>query len=345
MIGIYKYLLSILVLSTVLFSCKTDTQTKNDNEIAVLQQEMLQGNPVIDGLSAKIESEPENTDLLVLRAEAFYELGFLEKAEKDMRRVLQSDSSNIIHVHLLSDIYFDNEKKGEAINLLEKYISNHSNIPSLLKLAEFQYIEELHHASLGSTDKILEINIKNPEAYYVKGMNYNALNQIDSAIQSFSKAISYNAKHTDALANLAIIESKRGNTEAALNFFNQAEKVSPKNIDLLYAKAEFFQEQSQFEKAIEVYEKMNSFQPQETEAFFQKGLALLETKKYLDAYKAFNIAIMNEPEFIEAYYFRGLSAQALGKINAAKADFQQAIQFNPQFEEAQEALELLNQKK
>ena len=95
----------------------------------------------IQDLTKMILESPDDPDLYYDRAILYYENSAFDEAIDDITRAQKIDSLRPDLYHLLADVYLDYYKSFDALKTMEKVVSIHpTRIPSLLKLAEFQYI-------------------------------------------------------------------------------------------------------------------------------------------------------------------------------------------------------------
>ena len=329
-VAILIYLLIIISC----WSCQNDPPTSKALPTAL----PTTGNPAIDGFTKEIAAHPNDPRLYAQRGALFYENENYDEAIKDLKTALRYDSTNVTYLHLLSDAYLDYYQSYNALSTLQKAATLYpKRIPTLLKLCEFELILEQHEASIKTINKVLALQPLNPDAFFMLGMNFKEMGNIDRAIGSFQTAVENDPDLVDAWINLGQLHAQK-NSKMARVFFDNALQVDPNNITALHAKAAYLHETNQLQEAIATYRQLNITDPTYEEGFFNTGIIYLEMDSLKRAYQHFDLAAKSSPTYIMAYYYRGLVQEQQGNVEAAKKDYQQALNLNPGFDRAKEAL-------
>ena len=323
-----------LCLCLVATSCQSDTISNKE----ITKSLPITGNPAIDGLTKEISLQPTDPRLYAQRGALFYEEEGYDEAIKDLTKALSYDSTNVSYLHLLSDAYLDYYQSYNAITTLEKAATLYpERIPTLLKLSEFQLILKKHEESIKTINSILKLERLNPNAFFMLGLNFKELGNIDRAIGSFQTAVENDPDLVDAWINLGQLHAQK-KSNLARHFFDNALKVAPENTNALHAKAVFLHDSNQLQEALTTYRQLNIIDPTYEDAFFNSGIIYLEMDSLKQAYNHFNLAAQTSPTFVMAYYYRGLAQEQQGRIAEAKKDYQQALRLDPEFERAVVAL-------
>ena len=336
---IFSYLgFSILFLSIVI-SCK-------EGKVEVLnkvEEKFETQDPDLIEIGEAIEKNPELSENYFLRASMLYEKSVYAPALTDINKALSIDSSKAEYFHLLSDIYLDYYKSGDALDVMEKTIDKFpKNIPSLLKLAELQLILKQFDGSFFTVQKILNIDKQNAEAFFMLGMIYRAQNEKEKAIASFQSAVEIDPEIIDAWIILGDLFSEK-DYKIAERYYDNAIRIDAHNVQAIHAKAYYLQNSNRSMEAIELYKKINAKNPQYVDAYLNTGILYLEMDSLENAYEHFNILIKIEPQSHLGYYYRGITNMFRGDKEGAKNDLEQALVFNNSFEKAKIALTELSQ--
>lgn len=247
----------------------------------------------------------------------------------------------------------------EEINRLTKITCN---LDLIKKIGRSDLIEDhLYHGLLsyftGNYDKSLEVydlalnmDSNNPEIWFNKGIVLAELRQIESAIQSFEKALEINpnfyeaqyykwlyslksSKHEEVLENLeCLIEDTQnencwfnaGETLVKINQLENAIRVLDRALELNpdFTKARLLKvislfDLGEYEKSLDVLNYFSETKVNEPEIFFWKGKVLLKLGQYENSIEALNKVLDTNPEDIKSLY---LKIDALSKINVCKKD-------------------------
>ena len=329
-------ILYLFILSVCTFlACKN---TDKKAEIVVT------GNPVIDDLSKKIAENPKNDSLYAMRAAAYYKDNIYDEAVKDLAKALAIDTANVAYHHILADVYMDKSDSRLAIRTMERVVGLYpTRIPSLLKLAELQYIVQQYRPSIETTAKVLQIDPQSAEAFFMQGRNLNALNEKDRAIAALKKCTALDAEHVDAWVELGhLMEEKKDAT--ALQYFLTAQRIDSTDVPAIFGEAVYYSNRGQLEKSIATYKKVVAKNPQDADALYNIGLLYMDLKKTKEAKDNFNICTNVDPQYVMAFFYRAVCNEELGQFAEAKKDYENTMRLSPNFERGRLALEKINLK-
>lgn len=325
--------LVVLIIATSLWqACTNGDQATDENQVA------LSGDNDIDQISIRLGEEPKNAGLYALRAELYYEKNSFDQAIQDMNAALTLDSVNLDYHHLLADIYLDYFRSRLALQTMERAVAiAPDHIPSLLKLSEIQLFLKKNEASLGTINKVLQLDPQNALAFFFMGKNFEELGDINRAINSFQEASENDPEMLDAWIKL-------GQLHAAINgslaeaFFNNAIELDSSSTIALNAKAEYRWSLDDPQGALALYKTAILKAPMDEKSYYNAGLVYLELDSIAKARDHFNMAIENSPLYVAAYYYRGYAAELSGDKAAAKRDYEHALRLSPSYERAQEGM-------
>ncbi len=299
-------------------------------------------NPAVNSVSRQIADSPDDPDLYYARAELFYESAAYDEAIGDLETALSYDSMNIRYLHLLADSYLDYFKSKEAIATLKQTLDYHpQHIVTHLKLSEFQLILKQYDESMQTLARVLNLDPRNPEAYFMMGLNYKETGDTARAINSFQETVEIDPDIVDAWVLLGQLQGAMGN-DIAQQYFESALIVSPNNINVMHAKADYLSDQEKLKEAIEVYQEITRIDPQYEEAYFNMGLLYMDLDSIGRARKQFDILVKVAPLHIRGYYYKGLCSELLAQHQEAKNSYAQALRMAPDYADAQAGLERVN---
>jgi len=330
--GVYAYIM--LVLIATMISCGGDQK-------APATKQRSTGDDMIDRISQKIASEPQNADLLYERAARLYEKDEYEASISDLEAALSIDSLQAKYYHLLSDNYLDYYRSRKALDMMERAARLFpERIPTLLKLSEVQMILGQFENSVFTVNEILRLDPQNNEAFFMLGMNFRAMGQIKKAINSFQTAVENDPEMIDAWLILGELHEKNG-TGKPLQFYENALTIAPDNPQVLHSKAFYLQNNGRIPEALDIYKEINQKVPQYTDAYLNAGVLYMEMDSFERAFEQMNILAGIQPENPSAYYYRGLIHKAYGNYEAAAIDMQNAVNLGPNFQAAKDELALV----
>jgi tetratricopeptide (TPR) repeat protein len=334
--GISKSLI-ILLLAVSLFSCGSNDKKNGEANSKIQDQALTE-------LNELIREDPKNPELLFQRAELYYKHTAYDEALDDLGAAQKIDSLKPEYYHLLADVYMDYYKSHFALKTMEKVVSLHPRrVPSLLKLAEFQYILKKYEKSIYTCNEVLAVDRTEPEAFFMLGMNFREIGDSERAKNSFQTAVEFDPQLIDAWLLLGTIYEAEKNPKA-LTYYESAVLMAPESVEALHAKAFYLQNHGNIPEAITIYRKINELDPQYTDAYLNSGLLFMELDSVKQAREYFNLFVKKDLTNPIGYFYRGVSNEALGNLKNARLDYEQALRLSPDFEDAQKALDDLNSK-
>ena len=324
----------ILVLMIVLPSCKNNSVSEDtisnasENDVDVVHAGMLQA----------IKDDPSNASIWEAKSRYLYEHEKYDEALQDIEQAIALDSTVIDYQHLKADIQLDYYKSREAIATLQQILLRNPNrIPTLLKLSEFQHILKNYDASIQTINDVIRLQSYNAEAYFMLGMNFRELNDIEKAKASFQRAVELDADLTDGWIILGNMYEAEKNKQA-LQYYNSAVSSNPRSIAALHSKAFYLQNDDDILGAIQIYRQINQLDPQYEDAYLNTGILYLSIDSLQQAKEHFNILRQINPANPFAFYYTGLTEEYLGNLDRAKASYSTALRLKPDYTKAQEAL-------
>lgn len=304
----------------------------------------LTGDTQVDQLNQQLEKAPDNIDLLYQRASIYYDKDEFEASIQDLEKAMSIDSLQPQIYHLLADNYLDYFRSREALDVMEKASRLFpERIPTLLKLSEMQMILNQNENSIFTVNEILRQSPQNNEAFFMLGMNFRAMGDIDRAINSFQTAVENDPEMVDAWIILGELHEQQGSKDA-IKFFDNALNVAPDKPEVLHSKAFYLQNHGDISGALELYRQINLKTPSYTDAYLNAGLIYLDQDSLELAFEQMNILAGVEPQNPLPYYYRGLIHNAYGNYEAAAIDLQNSLNISPDFPAAKELLVKVQEK-
>ena len=324
-------ILYLFILSVCAFlACKN---TDKKAEIIVT------GNPVIDDLSKKIAENPKNDSLYAMRAAAYYKDNIYDEAVKDLAKALSIDTTNAVYHHILADVYMDKNDSRMALRTMERVVGLYpTRVPSLLKLAEFQYILKQYKPSVETTSRVLQIDPQSAEAFFMQGRNLDALNEKDRAIAALKKCTALDSEHIDAWVELGHLMEQKKDANA-LQYFLTAQRIDSTDVPAIFGEAVYYSNRGQLDKSIATYKRVVAKNPQDADALYNIGLLYMDLKKIKEAKDNFNICTNVDPQYVMAFFYRAVCNEQLGQLAEAKKDYENTMRLSPNFERGRLALE------
>ena len=328
-----------IVITGIFSTCAENTQNQSAPEIS---EAISSGLPSVQKLTQAIEQDPNNAQLYAERGALFYELENYDEGIADLSKAIGLDSSQAQYYHLLADIYLDYYRSKQALNTLQLAANKFpKRIPTLLKLAEFQWILKQYNDALFTLERIRVIDPLNSEMFFMFGNVFKDMGRKDEAINAYQSCVENDPENIDAWIELGrLIAEKK--LPAAERYFDNALRVDSNNVAALHAKAYYLSNQkNDLNAALKLYKKINTIDPQYVDGYYNAGLLYLDMDSIAQAYKSFDIAVKMAPTFAEGYYHRGVAAELMGNTSQAVKDYENVLRFDPEFQGAKAGLERL----
>lgn len=320
----------MVLLSMAIISCVGE-EKKSKGSVST-------GDNLVDQLTQQIIEAPDNSELLYQRATVLHEKEEYEAAIRDLEKAMSIDSLKPKYYHLLSDNYMDYFKSRRALDVMEKAARLfNERIPTLLKLSETQMLLSQHENSVFTVNEILRLDPQNNEAYFMLGMNFRAMGQLNKAINSFQTAVETDPEMVDAWLILGELHEKNG-TGNPMKYYENALTVSPNNPQVMHSMAFHLQNSGDIPGAIKLYKEISTKNRQYTDAYINAGILYIEQDSLEQAFEQMNILAGVQPENPFAYYYRGVIHKAYGNYESAEIDLQNAVNLQPLFTQAKEEL-------
>ena len=177
-------------------------------------------------------------------------------------------------------------------------------------------------------DKAIEIDPRNFEGWFSRGLTKNLLKQYEEATKDFDKAIEIEPE--DYTCWRLRGQSKGGleQYEEAIKDFDKAIEYGPKDYYswLLRGKSKYCLQQ--YEEAIKDLDKAIEINPEDNDSWVWRGQSKVGLMQYEEAIKDFDKAIEINPQASDSLGMRGLTYLRSMKYELAEKDFKKAYEIN-----------------
>jgi len=309
----------------VLFLSSCGENTEKTNSAGQLPKEII-------SLNNKIEAEPLNASLFFRRANIYKAIGKDSLAFVDLLNTVKIDSTQARYFSAIGDFLFEKKDISASVKWFQKAISIDPNDEvSHLKMANLFLYTQKYEKAFVEINTVLKRNVYNAEAYFLKGMCYKDMKEIDKAISSFQTAVQTEPKYYDGFMQLGLLYTQKKNP-LALQYFDNAIRLDSLNFEGHYAKAMFHQTQGQYAEAKKVFKEGIGVYKTLAEAYYNIGWMLLHQDSAAKAKREFERVLAYDQDNAKAYFNRGLCNEILEKYKEAKEDYEQALIFDPEFD-------------
>ena len=341
-----KYLIPSLLLATVVFvGCSGPEQGPEADSVSLDPQEAQApqfsgAQRELDSLNARIADDPNNLDVLEARAALYLSRQNLAYAQADIQAVLEMDSNRTKALEVLGDLGFAQNQTRTSRDAWQKCMKlDPEYVPCRLKMAQLFHVVTEFEKSAELVDRVLELEPKNPEAHFLKGLLMrDAIGDTLRALEWFQKAIDIAPDYAEALDMSGVLYSAMGNP-LALGYFNRLIELDPKNRVSFYNRGMFYLNQQNWNGALEDFSTCTQLDAADIESFFNLGYIHLQLQMPAEARAYFNQALEIQPINHRALYGRGYCFELLGDLPNAESDYRQALSYNPSHQGSRAGIE------
>jgi tetratricopeptide (TPR) repeat protein len=192
---------------------------------------------------------------------------------------------------------------------------NFTSADSYVKLGHDIGMKGNYREAIVTYNKAIDKDPKFKEAYIQKGLCYEYLNQVDTAIKVYKDLLSFDPNNTTAYYYIGLCMARQNKHLEAIEFYNKALLSSGVNPDDT-SNAQIL---ITWNKDLMTADKASSYVPS-YEIFYERGLAYYSTQQTKRAFLDFNNCISQKYNLGQCNYMIGLCwLKANKKVNACDA--------------------------
>jgi len=198
---------------------------------------------------------------------------------------------------------FSSGKVQEALFAIQHLINDFPNEPLLFNISGACYSEiGPIESAINSFEKALALNPDYAEAHYNLGVAFQRTNQLDNAVECYEKSITLKHAYPTAHNNLGVIMLERSQLDSAVKSFEWAVAYSPEYAEAHNNLGSAFQELNQFDLAKEQFKKAVSINQDYALAFNNLGNSCKTLGLTNEALNHYEKAIAIKGDFAEAHF-------------------------------------------
>jgi len=279
---------------------------------------------------------------LLAQAVACHQSGQPGQAGALYRQILTVQPGHFDALHLLGVISAQSGQFEEAVELIGRAIQVNLKNPG----AYFNHGNALlelnrYPEALESYGRAITLQPNHPAACWKRGLALQNLSQFEAALVSFDRAIALKADYAEAYNSRGTLLIDLARYENALASLERAIALRPNYAEAHYHKGIVFNHLGEYESALLCFDQAISLQPDLVDAYICRGETLRNLKLYVKALLSVEQAAAIQPDLAEAYYNRGILFNELKQVDAAIANYTQAIDLKPDYAEAYQNLGLI----
>ena len=185
---------------------------------------------------------------------------------------------------------------------------------------------------------ISKIDSLNPDAWNAKALVSLLMDEQDSALVDYNKAVSLGTKNAGTYVNRGIINYKKRNYRQAIADFDKAVKLDSLDDHILFNRSLLRIEVGDYNNALEDLNRVIQMNPTSSEAIYQRGLINGMLGYYNEAIKDFSTIIEKHSSFIPALYNRAEIYSKMGDEKNAFKDRYKADQIEKNHQQGKEVV-------
>lgn len=330
----------LIFFAALLFLVSCDQSSDKSSEEEKQPEQIV--DQVLQGLTEKINANPESDLLYIERANYYLAKDDLNNALRDILFAIDINDSNPDHYITLSEAYLALGDPDRSFDGLQKALElDPKNQEALLKKAQLYLVMQQYEKTYETISEIIGIDQYNPTAYYIRG--YALLEEGDTsmAIRNFVTAVDQKQDYYEAHMQLGAIYSARNHPLAA-DYLSNAIEIRPNFPEPYYQLGVYFQENGDINQAIETYNRILDIEPNYAFAKYNLGyIHLVYLQQFEVAAGYFTEFIQQMPDHYDAWYNRGYSYELMGDKAKARSDYQKALELRTNYRRAIDGLNRL----
>jgi len=174
-----------------------------------------------------------------------------------------------------------------------------------------------------------EHNAENLLVLYDLALNYEKLEDIDKAIESYNRYLEQDPFAEHVWNNLGILYTSIEKFDSALDAYDFAIAVNPHYFSAYFNKADVFIYINKLQEAIGVYTELLQKDNANTKALSDLGNCYEENGDYQEALKAYDRAIHISLDCSDAWFGKGMVYFRLKKYRLSITSFKKAVGYQP----------------
>lgn len=344
-----KAVILILILPILLGGCsgrQNKTKEQLVNEGIKLNQQNDPASAVILFKNA-LEKDPNYFEARFLLAKAYYAIGKINSAEKELQKVRrQNPSSREVQIEI-ARIMAHTNRADDALKELKNYLADESSDCDAMEIAGWAYaVKKDYTGAITLLKKAIVIckglttpAISLAAVYAMTGNNQEAETQLTQILER-------EPTNRKALYLLSDVQTQQKDRAAALKTLERIVQTNPGDIEAQYRKGLLYVENGDYDNALALSSQIVKQSPHRPEGHRLQGFIHFYKKQYSEAIASLQTSVSMQPNG-GAYYVLGLSHYYRNEIEQAMNQFQKALDVNPSLTRARVhyAMALLSKKR
>jgi tetratricopeptide (TPR) repeat protein len=279
---------------------------------------------------AAVAAEPGSIEAHAILGDFYVSRRDVGQAEQAYRAAAGLAPAASVARLALADFYIGTGKRAEARQVLEEMTRGSADfLPGWRRLAEFEFAEGKHDASLAALDVIFKKSPSDFGAMLLRGRLRLARREVTDAIQDFRKVLGLEPKFAPARYQLAQAYRAQGNVQYARAELRQATQIAPNFAEAVLLLAELDLQAGAPQPAIDALQKLVARQPNDVRTLALLGSAWLAKGDAAKAAETYQRMVALAPNDPRGAFFMGRALRAQGRLAEARRQFELALERAP----------------
>ena len=273
--------------------------------------------------------DPNNADVLLNLATAYYENGDFDGAEALIRQVLHQDAQLVAAHHSLGVVLAKAGRASEArVALTTALELNPDHWQSLDQLTELKAAADLKLAEAGYR-RLIAAKPDNGSLHRKLAVNLRHQERATEAIESFHAALNLDAADAQSLIGLGLSMLNLGRADESLVLFLQALALDPENAEALACNGLALHTLGDASQAIEMLNRALEKQPDRADIINLKGVCYTEIGRLDQAVASFEKALELDSGNLAIQFSLANTLRSRGDLEAARIAFDELLAAKP----------------
>lgn len=187
-----------------------------------------------------------------------------------------------------------------------------------------------YNPAIADFSKVIELDPKDVDAYFNRGVAYKKKEQYDLALADYAKVIELSPKDASLYGNRGNIYFLQQKMDLAYNDYTKAIELDPTKAIYFVNRGNLYVRWEQWDAAFNDYSKAIALDPQNADAYLERGNIYLNNKKQSElALADFNKVTEINPKYSNGYMNAGVVQHNKQQYSAAIANYTKAIEADP----------------
>ena len=179
-----------------------------------------------DILEENLKTNPDDDFTLLSLAKTYAFLDMFEKSEKIVLKVIEKNPENLNYITDLADIYIQEKKYGDALELVDKTLKLNPNyIYGYVVGAKTAYLNSNPDLTKSYAQEAISLDMNCSEGYYYLALVRFDEEDFEEAIECMKRAITYDAANPKYYAAMSRIYRAKNDIKTALEYISEAESI------------------------------------------------------------------------------------------------------------------------